>query len=193
MSVKSLHQLPNEFYFCTFTCCQCINLFEITDTYSEVYNWFGIAEKKNFHICAYVIMPNHLHFIISTPSKNADLNTLVSNAKRFMAYEIVARLKSAGNFDVLNKLSNEVSPSDRKRGKLHQVFEPSFDARKILSEEMLIQKINYIHHNPVKGIWKLADDFILYPHSSAAFYETGKQGLFNIIHYEKIIEGERGL
>jgi len=40
-------------------------------------------------------MPNHVHFIFATPNKDADLNTLVSNGKRFIAYEIADRLKQA--------------------------------------------------------------------------------------------------
>src|SRR6185295_8032464 len=190
MSVKTLHNLPNEFYFCTFTCCNWLNLFEITNTCSEVYNWFKIAQQKGFNICAYSIMPNHVHFIIATPNKDADLNTLVSNGKRFIAYEIADRLKQAGNDAVLKQLAEAVTASDRKRGKLHQVFEPSFDGRRMYSEDMLIQKINYIHHNCVSGKWNLVDDFVLYPHSSAAFYELGKQGLFELTHYAKILYGE---
>jgi len=135
-------------------------------------------------------MPNHVHFIIVTPHKDADLNTIVSNGKRFIAYEMVERLEKAGNDTVLKQLAEAVTGSDRKRGKLHQVFEPSFDGRRIYSEEMLIQKINYIHHNCVSGKWNLVSDFVLYPHSNAAFYELGKQSLFEGTHYAKILYGE---
>jgi hypothetical protein len=50
-------------------------------------------------ICHYVKLPKkrdrHLHFIMATPFRNANLNTLVANGKRFMAYEIVERLKNS--------------------------------------------------------------------------------------------------
>ena len=36
--------------------------------------------------------------------------------------------------------------------------------------------LDYIHHNPVSGKWRLAEDFTKYPHSSAGFYECGKIG-----------------
>ncbi len=36
----------------------------------------------------------------------------------------------------------------------------SFDAKPIFSEKFLLQKLNYIHYNPVKGKWRLAKDFI---------------------------------
>lgn len=41
----------------------------------------------------YVIMPNHIHVIIDFGTSAISINTIVSNAKRFMAYEIIKRLK----------------------------------------------------------------------------------------------------
>jgi hypothetical protein len=51
---------------------------------------------------------------------------------------------------------------------------------------MIEQKLDYIHHNPVKGKWKLVDDFTDYHHSSAAFYELGKPGAVDIRHYKTL-------
>ncbi len=130
-----------------------------------------------------------MHFIIATPCKNAHLNTLVSNGKRFLAYDIVDKLKNTQQTHLLTLLANEVIPSDRKRGKLHQVFKPSFDAGRILNEEMLFQKITYIHHNPVSGKWNLVSDFVWYAHSSASFYELGTPCQFPLTHYLEILHG----
>ena len=77
-------------------------------------------------ICHYAKLPKkrdrHLHFIMATPFRNANLNTLVANGKRFMAYEIVERLKNSKHNHLLKQLENEVTRSDKKRGKLLQVF-----------------------------------------------------------------------
>ena len=51
---------------------------------------------------------------------------------------------------------------------------------------MVEQKLEYIHHNPVKGKWKLVDDFTEYPHSSAGFYELGRGGVVDIRHYKDL-------
>jgi REP element-mobilizing transposase RayT len=189
MSVKTPHDLSNEIYFCTFTCCNWLPLFGITESYDEVFKWFTIAHEKKFRICVFVIMPNHLHFILATPFRNSSLNTLVSNGKRFLAYRIVDKLKAQGCSYILKQLETAVTPSDRRRGKLHQVFKPSFDARVIPDEKIFFQKMEYIHHNPVKGKWNLANDFGLYPYSSAAFYESGKTYPFPITHYSEILYG----
>ena len=144
-------------------------------------------------ICHYAKFPKkrdrHLYFIMATPFRNANLNTLVSNGKRFLAYEIVERLKNSIHNHLLKQLENEVTRSDKKRGKLHQVFEPSFDACLILDEKMLFQKMDYIHHNPVRGKWNLVSDFVLYPHSSAAFYELGTPCQLPLTHYAEILHG----
>ena len=38
---------------------------------------------------------------------------------------------------------------------------------------MAIQKLKYIHFNPVNGKWTLAKDDLDYYYSSVRFYETG--------------------
>ena len=58
MSVKTLHDRPNELYFCTFTCTKWLSLFQITSCYDEVYKCFTIVIEKRFRICTFVIMPN---------------------------------------------------------------------------------------------------------------------------------------
>ena len=58
---------------------------------------------------------------------------------------------------------------EKKKGQIHKVFRDSFDAKPIFSQKFLIQKINYIHHNPVSGKWMLVKNFIEYEHSSASF------------------------
>ena len=52
---------------------------------------------------------------------------------------------------------------------------------------MVEQKLDYIHHNPVKGKWALVEDFALYPHSSAGFYELGEHdNMAPLVHYKDL-------
>ena len=57
---------------------------------------------------------------------------------------------------------------------MHKGFQPSFDAKEIYSLPFFHQKLDYIHHNPVSGKWKLSHEYTDYPHSSAAFYVDNK-------------------
>lgn len=50
----------------------------------------------------------HLHFIRATPFRNANWNTLVSNGKRFIAYEIVERLKNSKHNHLLKQLEKKL-------------------------------------------------------------------------------------
>lgn len=50
----------------------------------------------------------------------------------------------------------------------------------------MIQKLRYIHRNPIAGKWMLSKNEISYRYSSALFYETGRDefGMLNDIFNE---------
>jgi len=131
-------------------------------------------------------MPNHLHGVIGFRNTGKSINSVVGNGKRFMAYEIAKKLKQQNNTQVLNQLSSFVNHTDRQRGKLHEVFEPSFDWKECLTDDFIEQKLNYIYENPCKGEWNLVQNVWEYKHSSAKFYFTGAQGLYQVTSYMEL-------
>jgi hypothetical protein len=72
-----------------------------------------------------------------------------------MAYEIIKRLKFKEKYDLLQQLQIAVSNSDRNRGKKYEVWIKGFDVKECRTESFILQKLNYIHQNPVSGKWKL--------------------------------------
>ncbi len=189
MSTKTKIEHKDGLYFMTFTCAKWISLFEITQSYDLVYNWFDILVKNGSKICGYVIMPNHLHVLIAfTNFDNKSIVTIVGNGKRFIAYEIVKRLKEKGETKLLLDLSNLVSYSDRKNGKLHEVFEPSFDWKECISDSFTETKLNYIHNNPCSGKWNLAKSQQDYLHNSAKYYIEGQQGFYKVFNYKDLVD-----
>ena len=186
MSVKYKHSDVYSMYFCTFTCYEWMHLFELTNSYDLVYDWFNILKKDKIEVIGYVIMPNHVHCILYFPEAGFNLNKILSNGKRFMAYELVNRLEKANDTNTLTILQNALTERERKKKQLHKVFKDSFDAKPIFSEKFLLQKLNYIHYNPVKGKWRLAKDFVSYEHSSASFYEEGITRHFIPKHYKDL-------
>ncbi|WPP53428.1 REP-associated tyrosine transposase [Catalinimonas niigatensis] len=185
MSTHRLHTESHEVYFCTITCYQWLPLFEQAQAYTAVYTWFEHLKKDHCHILAYVVMPNHLHCLLFPTHTDKSLNQLVSEGKRFMAYAIVSQLKKLGQHHVLQRLTAGVQANEKKKGKKHQVFRLSFDARKCFNEKMIEQKMSYIHRNPVSGKWSLVEDFAEYPHSSASYYELDRENDY-ITHYKAI-------
>jgi REP element-mobilizing transposase RayT len=122
MSVRRAIAEKDGIYFITFTCKNWLPLFELTNSYDAVYKWFDHLKTKGHYITGYVILPNHLHVLIGFKALTQSINTVVSNGKRFIAYEIIKRLEEQNNTAILKTLNDAVIDSDRKRGKLHQVF-----------------------------------------------------------------------
>ena len=177
MSVKRTIEERNGIFFVTFTCYKWLHLFEITNSYDLVYKWFDILISKGHQITGYVIMPNHLHALIALKDSNQTINTILSNAKRFMAYEIIRRLKDNNQTRILNTLQYNVTLREKAKGQKHKVFEESSDIKLCVNTWFIEQKLNYIHENPCAKGWKLADHPLDYRHSSMKFYEKYYPGI----------------
>jgi REP element-mobilizing transposase RayT len=187
MSIKAKHSNIHPLHFVTFTCFQWMNLIELTNGYEFVYKWFDyLKSKKQINVVSYVIMPNHVHLILYLPDPVMNLNTIIGNGKRFLAYAIIQALERVGKHDILDLLYHSVTIRERNKAQRHRVFEKSFDAKPIYTEHFLNQKIDYIHHNPVRGKWQLVDNYTLYQHSSASFYETGQSHFFVPVHFNDL-------
>ena len=182
MAVDKEHIFEPGIYFVTFTNYKWLRLFEITQSYGIVYKWFNFLKAKGHDILGYVIMPNHVHALIGFKPSKSSINTIIGNGKRFMAYDIVAQLKQANNIQLLNTLAEGVTQSDKRKGKLHEVFEPSFDLKLCRTHKFVKQKLDYIHLNPVSKKWMLVKDIIDYMHSSARFYEIGTHAIYQVTH-----------
>ena len=76
MAVKYKHSEDFTTYFVTFTCYNWLSLFEITNSYDIVYNWFNILKLDEIDIVGYVIMPNHVHTIIHVTAPGYNFNKL---------------------------------------------------------------------------------------------------------------------
>jgi putative transposase len=131
-------------------------------------------------------MPNQLHCILFFPEDKFDLNKIVSNGKRFIAYELVKRLQQKRLTKILLQLIEGLIERDVTKGQKHKVFEDSFDAKPIYYRKFLLQKINYIHLNCVRGKWKLVEQWEDYEHSSARFYVKNRLDNFLPVHYEEL-------
>ena len=158
-------------------------LFEVTNFYDRIYTWFDFLTSKGCFIISYVIMPNHLHFILYIPDSSAPIHQVIGEGKRFMAYQIVHILKKQNQVLLLEKMKGGVTASEAKNKVRHKVFEDSFDCKACYSLEFIRQKINYIHINHIHPKWQLVQLPEEYVHSSASFYLTGEQGIYPVTHF----------
>jgi REP-associated tyrosine transposase len=99
------------------------------------------GQKKNwFDLVAFVIMPDHLHLIIIPRGKN-----------------ISQSMHSIKSFS-----SKEINKNSRHKG---SIWQASFRDLALWAEEVVVEKINYIHNNPVRK--DLVSDPENYQYSSA--------------------------
>jgi REP element-mobilizing transposase RayT len=142
-------------YFVTFTCFNWIPLIEITKGYDLVYNFFDVLKANGNEVLGYVIMPNHVHFMVHYTNTKQSLNTNIGNGKRFIGYAIVKRLEEKGEIVLLNQMKEAVTAKDRQRNKIHELWKGTFDIKQCRIEKFILQKLNYIHNNPCSGKWNL--------------------------------------
>jgi len=183
MSTHSKHETTDAFYFVTFTCHRWLPLLEKTCIHTYFPEWISQLDKRGISLCGYVLMPNHLHLVVFVHDSSKGLNSVIGEGKRFMAYEVVKRLKELKEVGLLKLLTEGVQLEEAKKGKKHQVFRLSFDAQELTKREDIERVLDYMHHNPVSGKWHLVDDFLAYPYSSARFYELGEEGIVPVKHY----------
>jgi REP element-mobilizing transposase RayT len=50
---------------------------------------WSFLNQNNHKMLAFVVMPNHIHAILYFPGPGYNLNKIISNAKRFLAYEMI--------------------------------------------------------------------------------------------------------
>lgn len=133
-----------------------------------------IQRERKITIYGYLIMENHFHAIV----KGEELSKNLRLAKSFMARAMVDILKRDGNRRLLKQIA--FRKLKHKKRIDYQVWEEGFHPIQLTSGEMLIQKLEYIHYNPVKR------GYVDYPehwrYSSARDY-AGREGLIPITVY----------
>lgn len=58
-------------------------------------------------------MPNHIHVLIDFIKTHQTINLIIGNGKRFMAYNIIKRLKEAQQNNLLDTLAKDVEVKER--------------------------------------------------------------------------------
>jgi putative transposase len=114
----------------------------------------GEARKSGkFSIYSYVIMPNHLHAITDTALKPSKILQYING---IISRRVIDHLKEHGHNASLRKLQRESGA----RGHKYSLWEHHSHALPIFSESMLMQKLNYIHRNPVRAeLVESAEDY----------------------------------
>jgi len=101
-------------------------------------------EHKGLKIYAYVILENHFHLVASGP----EFSQTMSSLKKFTAREIIRQLNEDKKQWLLNQFA--YYKKRHKKGSAHQIWQEGFHPQSMMNDEVLAEKIEYIHHNPVR-------------------------------------------
>ena len=127
--------------------------------------------QKGLLLHAYVILDNHLHLVVSSDN----LSDVIRDFKRHTAKEILVAARTGNKSWLLKQF--ELFKSAHKDESKHQVWQEGVHPQAIMTEDVLRQKIEYIHYNPVKA--GLVDRPEYWRYSSARNY-LGQDGVLDI-------------
>jgi len=126
-------------------------------------------------VYGFTIMPNHIHLIWEQLKMNGK-EYPKNSFEKFTAHRFQKKLRS----DMSNFLTFFKDDAiDRE----YHFWQRDPLAVEITSRKMAIQKLNYIHNNPLQVHWQLVSDPVNYKYSSARFYETGVDEFNILTHY----------
>ena len=124
-----------------------------------------LSEKKLIQVFGFVIMPNHIHLIWRTLAANGKESPQASLLKH-TAHQFKQRLQHDNPAAL--KAYKVVAAN-----KAYQFWQRDSLAVSLYTRAVAMQKLDYIHLNPLAAHWQLAKDPADYYYSSAAFYEKG--------------------
>ena len=140
-------------HFVTFTVVGWVDLFSRKACRDILINNLKYCiEHKGLLLYAYVIMTNHVHAILS--AKNGDLPNLIRDFKRFTATKIIKTipLVHESRQDWMLKRF-EFKARSNVRSSQHQFWTHENHAEVIYTQDFFLQKLIYIHLNPVRAGW----------------------------------------
>jgi len=132
-----------------------------------------MVQNKRIELNAFVVMDNLIH-LIWQPLPGHTLASIQLSFTKFTAQQIKFAL-AIDNPALLEQC--KVNKSDRE----YQIWKRKPLSIELSSEKVFLQKLEYIHNNPVKaGICLYPED---YHFSSALFYEKGIDHFKMLTHY----------
>ncbi|MGR3176488.1 MAG: REP-associated tyrosine transposase [Candidatus Anammoxibacter sp.] len=103
-----------------------------------------LIDKEDLKIYAYVVLENHMHMVCASES----LSNVMRRFKSFTARNIIDSLKAHNNIRLIDRL--EFLKKRHKSDQDYQLWQEGYHPQLIQTEDMMKQKIEYIHNNPVK-------------------------------------------
>ena len=170
-----------ELYFVTFTVVRWADVF-IREAYREIFvrSVKYCQENKGLQVYAWVLMTSHAHLIIGTDGTNR-LEDIIRDLKSYTSRKIRLEMENCSyesRKDWLLHLFYKAGVHN-SNNKDYQFWIQNNHPIQLPNGDMLAQRLNYIHNNPVEA------GFVYEPQhwkwSSAGDYYTVQKGLIDVI------------
>ena len=127
-------------------------------------------------------MPNHIHLIWQIQD-GYERDLIQMRFLKFTAQQIKFRLKDTSSMFLGEFL---VNLGDRK----YQFWQRNALSVDLWTDAVFMQKLEYIHNNPIQLKWKLSELPEDYKYSSAMFYYCGKDEFGLVTDYRGVGKGK---
>ena len=134
-------------------------------------SWRFLQSNERLELFAFVIMENHLHLIASSDN----LAKTIKEFKSYTARRIIDHLEATNAATLLDEL--RFFKARHKTESEYQLWQEGSHPQEIHNDEMMIQKIEYTHANPLRRGY--IDDATHWRYSSARNY-ADKPGLIDV-------------
>jgi len=135
---------PKLPHFVTCTVLHWIPVFTRPATVEIVLDSLRYLMNEGLKVYAYVILENHLHLVAQSKQLDVDM----ARFKSFTAKALIRYLDEHQVQQILEQLA--FYKKAHKVDRAYQFWQEGIHPEWIQHEEMMRQKVNYIHENPVK-------------------------------------------
>ena len=167
-----------QVYFLTLTVIDWVDVFTRKDYKIIIVDSLNYCiENKGLELFAWVIMSNHIHLMVRA-KEGFILSHILRDFKKFTSKEITSKILEIGESRrewLLNKFAFEAKRTGRAKN--YKLWRDDNHAICLEKSEWVIQRLNYIHQNPVRQM--IVNNSEEYVFSSAIDYADGK-GLVNV-------------
>ncbi len=159
-------------HFITFSCYRRLPLLGSAQARSEFVRVLDqVRNEYGFKLVGYVVMPEHVHLLISEPTRGTP-STVLKMLKQRVSGQL--RCKPLPRVSVGQQSFHLASSSES----LPQFWQKRFYDFNVWSRKKKIEKLDYMHANPLKR--GLVDDPKHWPWSSYAFYQQRGEVLIDV-------------
>ena len=186
MSKKYKFGYNDKLHFVTFSVTNWIDLFIRTEYKTILLDSIKFCQQnKDLEVYAYCVMTSHVHLIIG--SKGKALSDIMRDLKRHsseMLHKAIAQHPNESRkewmLEQMGKAALQFSNNSN-----FQLWQPESHPIELNNDEILKQKCDYIHYNPVEaGFVRLPEEWL---YSSAGDYNNTSKGLLDIILLEPVV------